>query len=180
MLLWSIHPKLMYGSKHAGQVQFSADWSGIWVSLKLKKTHYFVFCCGQRFVPSIGSIVKASFQLYGQAGSFFALLEISAILLKYLSYFWGWFAYILMGKKVQNQTFCTDITETNRTKHFLLLPWSSEAKKLTFDTSGQWYNYGTAVFYPKITSDYNIVVLLGCTRLIDFTLLIEFIFDLHT
>ena len=85
VLLWSIHPKLMYGSKHAGQVQFSADWSGIWVSLKLKKTHYFVFCCGQTFVPSIGSIV--SFQLYGQTGSFFALLEISAILLKYLSYF---------------------------------------------------------------------------------------------
>ena len=58
VLLWSIHPKLMYGSKHAGQVQFSADWSGIWVSLKLKKTHHFVFCWGQRFVPSIGSIVK--------------------------------------------------------------------------------------------------------------------------
>ena len=59
VLLWSIHPKLMYGSKHAGQVQFSADWSGIWVSLKLKKTHYFVFCCGQRCLPSIWSIVKA-------------------------------------------------------------------------------------------------------------------------
>ena len=59
VLLWSIHPKLMYGSKHAGQVQFSADWSGIWVSLKLKKTHYFVFCCGQRFASSIRSIVKA-------------------------------------------------------------------------------------------------------------------------
>ena len=59
VLLWSIHPKLMYGSKHAGEVQFSADWSGIWVSLKLKKTHYFVFCCGQGFVPSIGTIVKA-------------------------------------------------------------------------------------------------------------------------
>ena len=58
VLLWSIHPKLMYGSKHAGQVQFSADWSGIWVSLKLKKTHYFVFCCGQTFVTSIRSIVK--------------------------------------------------------------------------------------------------------------------------
>ena len=87
VLLWSIHPKLMYGSKHAGQVQFSADWSGIWVSLKLKKTHYFVFCCGQTFVPSIGSIVKA--KLYGQTGSFLALLEISAILLNYLSYFLG-------------------------------------------------------------------------------------------
>ena len=59
VLLWSIHPKLMYGSKHAGQVQFSADWSGIWVSLKLKKTHYFVFCCGQTFAPSIGIIVKS-------------------------------------------------------------------------------------------------------------------------
>ena len=97
VLLWSIHPKLMYGSKHAGQVQFSADWSGIWVSLKLKKTHYFVFCCGQTFVPSIGSIVKA--KLYGQTGSFLALLEISAILLNYLSYFLGWIAHIFMSKR---------------------------------------------------------------------------------